>query len=797
MLEFFRKYQRHFFLFIACVVAVSFLFFGTHQVTFTPQKRDDRLLGLAIDGSSIRKNTIDEIVLFIGSDQNDTQLIEKRKMPNFFNDGVVRRDFLSTGLGVMLADRYFNDLQEDFAKKAKEHQKHAAHHGPSSPFFRVQQLWEKLLPQQKKQLDKLIDEDLPVDSNLFSLFVDLYLGEMEFPPHALHRYAMLGQYRDQETEKKRMLNESDFSLFQCSCLEDWFGSLFLQLVGQFIHNAALFAEQQGYHVSTEEAKVDLFSNGHRALQMQKRSEPIHQKEITTLWDRQLLHLGMDERAAVTVWQKVMLMRRLFADYAQAAFVDSHPYQCFHAYASRTAHIDQYRLNNGLCLRNFDQLLKLIYYLNAVSASNDNRPNLPTGCVPIASLKQTCPRLVCHRFLVEVSSVEKAHIAQEVSLKQMWDWQMDSQNFKVLQKAFPELALSKASDAEGYFTALEGQASSLRKKIDQYSRMQIVQEHPERIVAALNEQKPTVREIIFASDGYQTQLKGIENGHTLLELFQLTPLKGEVSMDKQTRQIRSDLELFSEDGHTYYRFQVLDRDENPHIFTFTQADDQGILGPLVAHHLKKQYAQVRLEDPPLFQTDLGEWKSFQLVQQEVGRIFYKEILREVDRDLQKAGYPLPEDRFNNLDGFYPKHYFCPYMNAALLDIQEKGAESAYLAKELPRAAPNKLSSYPAFDQEWKIVKEAQSYKQCESHPQLDPSLFTMKQGEWSSVQDFGDGKMGFFQLRECHTPKTSSLQEIKRGQEILSIEAQRYLMIELLDIMREKKGIHLFYNRNAE
>ncbi len=785
MLNFFRKYQRHFFLFIACIIGISFLFFGTHQVTFTRKQVDDRSLGLAIDRSSMKKQTIDEIVRFIGSDQNDRQLLEKRVMPNFFNDGVVRKDFLLNGIGVMLADRYFDALKEDFGKKAKKHKECVTHLTSNSPLITVQKLWDKVLPEQKQKLDKLIQEDLPIDPSLFSLFVDLYLGEMAFPPHALRHYMRM------ENKQNKSFDHADFSLFRCSSLEDWFGPMFLELVGQFIHNAALFAEQKGYKVSAEEAKVDLFRNGQRSLEMQKNPDT-----IGNLWNRQLSHLGMDEKTAVTVWQKVMLMRRLFTDCAHTAFVDRHPYECFHSYASQIALVDQYYLQDGLCIKNFDQLLKLIFYLKTVSASNWNWPDLPTQFASVESLKQTCPRLVCQRFLVEVSSVNKKEIASEISLKQMWDWQINPENFKTLQKAFPELAFSKAIDAEGYFAKLEAQPLPVRRKIDQYSRMQIIQSHPEWIEAALHQQKPMIREIIFSSDGHQIELQGVENGQKLLELFQLAPLKGE-SNGNQDVQVESALKLFSEDHQTYYRFRVLDRDENPHIYTFTQANKQKILDPLFEDDLKKQYPEVRLQNPLLFRTESNEWKPFHLVKQEIGRILYGEIVRLIESSAQKAGYTLSQNRFDGSDDFYPKHYLFPYINAAFSDIREKGAESAYLAKNLPHTDSEKLPPYSPLTQEWKLIKQAQSYKQSEDYPKFDRSPFTMKREEWSSVQKFEDGKMGFFQLREHQMPESSPPEGMKQGQEILSIEAQRYLMIELLDILSKTESIHLVCDLDAK
>ena len=66
------------------------------------------------------------------------------------------------------------------------------------------------------------------------------------------------------------LNQTDLSLFGYHTAEDWFGTHFTRLLSEFIINAAILAETQGYEVSKAEALADLVRN--TANELQAKSE---------------------------------------------------------------------------------------------------------------------------------------------------------------------------------------------------------------------------------------------------------------------------------------------------------------------------------------------------------------------------------------------------------------------------------------------------------------------------------------------------------------------------------------------
>jgi GcvH upstream region-like protein len=791
MLDFLRKYQRFFFIVIAVVIGISFSFFGTQQV-FSPSKEvKDYPIGKAVDGSDMRRKEIDEIGRFILTDRMDVQLIEKRRMPNFFNDGVIRKDFLSSGLGVMLADRYFDTLAPSFQEKVAHHRAFRPYEHPSTPLISVEMLWKQVLPMQKVHLDRFLHEDLPTDSHLFSLLVDLYLGETAFPPNVLREYLMFQQGHYNWVQADPALPSTNLNLFYCSSAEDWFGEKFIELVSQFIHNGAIIAKKKGYQVSKEEARVDLFQSGYEALQTQKRTDTISQDELSQLWKDQLLHLGMSEKEAILVWQKVMLMRRLFEDYGSAPFLDSHQYQAFHSYASKTALVDLYQLPPSLHLSSFRDLLNLLYYSKAVSSAPNKDLVLPLTYLPPEVVEQKHPELVQKRFLVEMAEVKKEDLAQDVSLKDMWQWQLDPNHFQLLQENFPQLALSHPTDAEGYFIAIEQLPQDVHQKMDHFSRLKIVDLHPEWIRSALDEKHLIKKEISFSSNGDPLCFDGIQEGKKLLTLFETAALKGEITEDTERLTSRSCIECYSEDEMTYYRFHLLDRDEEIHLLTFAKAKEAALLDKLTENHLEKVYPILRKENPSQFQDVSGAWKPLEEVKHTVAYLAYKEMLDTFESAYTKLGKELPQDRFETPEQFYPSHYLYPYIQTVQNDLRARDDQkSPYLLKTEIANKADRLSSLPPLEQQWNLSLETTTYKNYEKSPWFDESLFSMVEKGWSPIQATVDGKLHFFQLQEKQQPEETYLDQIKKGRQILSVEAERFLMIELLDELEKTGSIHL-------
>ncbi|MDN3509239.1 MAG: hypothetical protein P0S93_04415 [Candidatus Neptunochlamydia sp.] len=789
MLDFFRRYQRYFFVVIAVVIVISFSFFGTHQTINQPQQVKDRCIGHAVDGSKMMRNEVDQMIRFIGSDRSDITLAEKGIMPNFFNDGVVRKDLMGAGIGALLVNAYFEDLKEELQEKMEHHKNYHPYVHPTAPFISVKNLWGQALPAQKVNLERFLEEANEMTPEIFSLLVDLYLGEAAFPAHILREYLMFQEKQYDWIQPDPALPRANLNLFQCRSTQDWFGPRFLDLSAQFILNAAAYAKQQGYKVTYGEARVDLIRKGYESLQIQMRKVDVAQEEVANLWQQQLRNLGMREKDAVSLWKKVMLFRRLFEDVGGAVFVDPHVYQMFYGFASKTAEIDLYHLPKALELKDFSALMKLEYYLDQVMENRKHGLLLPQNFASISEIEKNCPELIEERFLVEIAEVQKSEVALNVSIKEMWEWQLEKDNYELLEKQFPQLALKKGTNLEEHFAVLEEMDPEIRQKIDKFSIGKIVEVHPEWIEEALSQKHPVTKQVSVSPGGKNFPYEGED----LLELFRVAALKGDLEQDKAAIEARRSLEVYTADDETYYRFHILDRDLAKAVLTFEEANERGILDALLENHLKGVYSQVRSKNPGVFKTEKNEWKPVEEVKSEIGRILYSDTLEAIDTEVSKLGAMLLEERHENVDSFYPKYRLFPYMVIAEQEVRKVGDESHFLEKGDQEVSEGKLPQKRELHSQWNLVKRETVFKNHEKSFWFTSDVFAMVAGSWSEVLLNEEEQLQFFQLKEKLVPNSNFSKEMKQGQLILSKEAKQYLMSDFLKKLKEKQALHISHD----
>ncbi|MBI3236446.1 MAG: SurA N-terminal domain-containing protein, partial [Chlamydiales bacterium] len=113
MLEFFRKYQRLFFIIITAVVVVSFVFFGTFNGSPQAQQAPDRKVVTGLDGKEIMQNELVGLCRLISTSVIDRSSRKKGEAPNLFNDSVIEKDLIASGMAMLLARRYFEELKPD------------------------------------------------------------------------------------------------------------------------------------------------------------------------------------------------------------------------------------------------------------------------------------------------------------------------------------------------------------------------------------------------------------------------------------------------------------------------------------------------------------------------------------------------------------------------------------------------------------------------------------------------------------------------------------------------------------
>lgn len=470
MLEFLRKYQRYLFFVITVMVIFSFIFFGTFSTFMGVEERPDRSIGKLIDGSPMMLSEVQKLSRFIATDREDS--MQGRGLPpNFCNDGVIRYDFIKDGLAGVIVSEYFDSLKEDFEVRLEKAKRFKSYAHPEAPFLSAKTVWDHFLPELNQELAALQREKEAGPSVFFRL-ERLYLFQSKLQPEML-RQILIYQHRQYPwlTLDQRLSHE-DLSLFGYHSANDWFGHHFVDLVTEFILNAAAAAEKKGYRVTLQEAKGDLIH--HFQETMQKFSDAKVKPEIS--FQNHLRLLGFDEKSASQVWRKVLLFRRYFQEVGESAFVDRLPFKDFAGYAKETAIVQMYSW--PVIIQTVDDLAQFKFYIQAIS---NGKESLPSAILPVEEVEKKAPQLVQRTVQAKVVEVSKKQVALHASVRQVWEWETDDGHWDLLRGKF---SLPKTENREERFQILEAIDPAKRFQIDAWAREKIVDENPAWIEEAL-------------------------------------------------------------------------------------------------------------------------------------------------------------------------------------------------------------------------------------------------------------------------------------------------------------------------
>src|SRR3990167_865148 len=234
MLEFFRKYQKFCFFFIAVVIIASFSFFGTFSTFSEQEKQEEREIAKKIDGRPLLLSEVKALARFLATDQEDP--VTSGTIPNFCNAGVIRYDLLRTGIADLLVESYFDVFKEELESRLERAKRFKGYSHPDLPLLSAAFIWERFTPAVHQGLASLREEK-EVSLHTFSFLSQLYQRQNDLPPKTLRQIILFEQQRLQ-LRPDSALQHGDFSLLGFHSLSDWFGHDFLHLSAEFILHAA-------------------------------------------------------------------------------------------------------------------------------------------------------------------------------------------------------------------------------------------------------------------------------------------------------------------------------------------------------------------------------------------------------------------------------------------------------------------------------------------------------------------------------------------------------------------------------
>ncbi len=726
MLTFLRKHQRFFFMVVATVTIASFLFFGTVSQMAVEERVVDKEMTKAIDGSSIMEKDVRSMLKFFSCTGSD----------------FIQKDLLSTGLGVIVAEKYFDEIKGEFKERLEKAKHYRPYAHPEAPFINVEEIWHRFSPEMATRVAYVKESPLSPDG--FALFCRLYLDQSTFSPALLQKILLYQQKQFEWIHNDPSLSEERLTLFGFRSLEDWFGPKYLEKVTLMVMNAAKIAEEKGYQIAKEEIKTDLVKHTLDFLKFSAHQEGATYRDAQDFLRHQLYVNQIDESSALKAWKNIMLFRRLFDEVGQGMFLDNLVYHQFADYAGESVTIERYQLPALLRFQNFRDFLKFHYYVDAVAPKTKSHlTKLPLQFYDIEELEKRCPQLVTSKFYLDVCKVKQEDMAERITLRETWEWESSDLGWSLLVKEFPVLK-NASSDRLKFLDTLD---DKLKIQIDTFARAHIVEAHPEWIQEVLQKTDSEKRHVNICTQGATTPFDDIENGSKLVELLQGVTIGEKIS-------------FYSPDKKSYYVVTVLEKPVKKEIMTFEESLKGDLIGKLLDKKLEEAYPDVRKKDPSLFQLSNGSWKAFKNVYDEVGALVYQDALKIAPNQVSHFS----EYAASRLAGF---------MEEARKSVMKEGSLSPYLASQ----------GDPLKDQ-WQLIKCDQEIKRSDKTTFAKGDMFETEDGKWSQVLLSSQGDVTFFKLLKKTVAHESITEQINEGQKFLSMDAQRLLMNQVLSRIDE-------------
>lgn len=795
MLDFFRRYQKYLYIAITIVIVISFSFFGTYS-TLSNDSFREQIAFTTVDGTEIPRHELDEMVAFISTDALDKLLFGGAWGPNFLNSGIIKQDFLETGLAAMLIEQYPSEMQQDLEARLEKEKRFSLYKNPQIPYIGVESAWASFSPAMKSHYESLKSAQNPLSRSAINSRIALFLGERQFPAPLLRQVIHYQEKQYGNISPDRELDRIDLSLFNYHTLEDWFGPRFTRLVAEFIINTSIIAEQKGYQVSKADALADLARNSEKSFQQNARNPQLGVANSQEYFNEQLRRLGMDTNKAAKLWRQVLLFQRYFQDVGSSLFVDPHTFAKIDSYALEGVEGELFTLPREIQIADFHSLQRFETYLDAISKRNENdkdRVALPTKFLSIADVSKKTPELVQKRYTLEIASVDKKELQAKVTLKDTWNWEVEDKNWTALKKQFSELSGKPDSTRDERFAILDALDDKARDRIDNFARSAYTDAHPEWIDLALDEvpaKRITVG--IYEQGGLISEI-GLKYPKEFMSQLDEAPLN---------EAQRNRLSTTSSDKNTFYRIGVIERAPQQEILTFAQANREGILDKLLEKNLEAYYKKIREENAEEYQLADKTWKLLSEVRPQIADRYFEKTLAAIRSAYAAAIAPekAPGEMIND---FAATLRFYPYMQNMKDQLQKNSSLISELTTELSEVNPAEnigLARESLADQ-WKLQHRA--YKTTRSNPNdvLDQStLFALSDNSWTKVNAPANGDINFFRIdRKISDPDSKTVAEnVSKVRQLLSADAQQKLMLLTLKEIKSKNAISLDYlNHSAE
>ncbi|WP_220017550.1 hypothetical protein [Candidatus Rhabdochlamydia oedothoracis] len=748
MLEFFRKYQKFFFIFVTIIIVISFSAVGIN--TQMVESNPDKQIGKTVNGKPIYFKELLVLTQLLNHSIFDT---DRSNWPHLLNDGVIEKNFLETGLAVMLAEQYFSYLEPELKKKEQMISLFKPYIHPYDAQLSCRAVWKNYSPGLLEHLEQLKNSEMDVHE--FSTLCQLYLDQIAFPKEAMQQVL---HFQEQKAgiPKDPRLAEIELSLFGFKNVKDWFGDRFIHLASQFILNVSSLAEQKKYQVTKQEVQTDLFQNIYKGYKQLSQNKSLEPSQAMQYFQRELRVLGLNEADVLNAWRHVMLFRRLVLDTSGSVFNDPLAQKQFHLFADQSVEVELYELPSYLRLSDFSALLKLQVYLEAISLEQPKSLNLPLEFASLDCIEARQPELVQKKVELHLSSINIEELVAQISLKSTWEWEATDEGWSFLQNRFPEL--KNRTDRREALDQIDSRSS-----IDRVARLEMVRQDKELIRQAL-QQRPlktvelSLRKKPLAQGPYSLLL----NDKEFIVFLENAPLE-------------SIKECYSVDVNNFYRIELVSRDTQKELISFEEAFQDGTLDSILDQKLENAYPNIR-KGKELFLQANGSFKPFYEVKEQIARILYEPLLLNIEQEYIKVFGDLP-----GMSKQLPGIFYCKYRLYGFMQSVKQQLE---------------LGAVLHLPKQWELISTLSCISRSQKLDFPTDDWIEIPVNQWSPISIGSSGSLAFAKICSKGDLEEVPLEKIEQGFQFLSFDTCRDVMRHLLEKIVEGNCI-VFSDKELE
>lgn len=715
MLQFFRKYQKIFFFVVAFMVIVSFLFFGT--VNMSPG-------GGETSAVLEEKEVISRILSTSPFDPH---------APLFCNEGTLQKEWMASGMGLIVARAYFAEIRPELNQRLEQARIFRPYVHPRDPEISARAVWKNYAPRMLTEMARITNpatDGEPKVETLAQLF-RLHMEQMRLPPVLLQRFLAF-QLNQKGMEVDPSMSAERLSLFGFESIQDWFGQKWVDRVCEVTLRAATLARKQGYKISSSQVRQTLLSNIAKNYQKVFQGDPPSPQQCERLLIEEARHLGLSLSSFLEGWKTVFLSLRLFEEAGKSMFLDRLPFEQFSSFANESAQVELYELPSSLQFTESLALFRFQLYLQGTSEEcSPSSLMLPQSTPSLEWVEKNAPELVERCCDVEYAMVHIDEVIAEISLSKTWEWEAHP------QKSFPRELVK-----EGSWETLHSLSEVDRLRVDGWVREQIVRDDPQYISTALKRKELKAETLHFRNRGGKLPFAGLKK--PLLLWQELVRSGG--------------CEQYSADGKSFYRIVGFCPKGGPRVLSYEESERDGTLAQMLDEKLMAAYPEVRKKNPAKFRKEDGAFAPYAAVKELVGRHVFADLLDQIEA-VYKAEYgELPTIEGMVLPAsFYTQYRFLSFMRASQLAIRE--------GKPLPAR--------------WSLEQRTCTLSRSSPYHFAKKELFLQPLQEWSGVQAEEKGNLLFYRVLGTAETLPFSSDGMQTAHKILAEDAKRDLLHELL------------------